>query len=818
METTPLNDNVSPSKESAGIFSDLSIADFFNLLRLKWVWILLSVAICVGIGTLYVLRAPRIYTGNATVLVKDPYYGKGSAGIDLSDLGVVSGRSNLDNEIATFTSIDLLMRVCSTLDLDNKYMLKSGMRNTELFQSSPVTVSFPDDLPDGDSFGFSFVAGKNGDVVLSDFYKATEDGVAEYDNEVRGRIGTRVKTPVGVITLTRSSWPGSEKNFGKKIKFSHSDLRKAANALFSNLNVKSSSRDGTTLDLAVKASSPDKAEAILNAIIDEYNNTWLEDKNAVAAATTNFINKRLGVIEKELGNVDSDISSYKANNLTPDVGESSRLILQQSEQLQNRIVEISNQISIAEFIRAELGRDNITEPLPTNIGLENSGVEDQITKYNELVLQRNRLLTSVGERNPLSIEKGEALRVMRANILRSSGNLVSSLRTQLRGLQSQDSRYDSRLASSPGQARYLLSAERKQKVQETLYLFLLQKREENEIGQSFTTYNIQIIDSPYSSGVPVSPRTRLVLIVCFVIGLAIPAAIIYLLMALSNKIHTRSDIESLTVPFMGEIPQDGGMGHKYLPGKLFRRRSYTDDSSVAREIVVKHGSNNIVNEAFRLLRTNLEFVGGDHEGGLVLMLTSSYPGSGKTFISTNLGAVLAVKKHRTLIVDADLRKGTLSRLVHSPREGLSQVLAKGTDVESVIVRNVDKIENLDMLPAGTLPPNPSELIGSKRFGELVAKLRTMYDYVIFDCPPVEMVADSQIVSRFTDITLFVMRAGLFDKRLLPTIQKYYDTSKFNNLAVVINGTESNGVYGYRSYGRYGYRSYGRYGYNSYSKE
>ena len=347
--------------------------------------------------------------------------------------------------------------------------------------------------------------------------------------------------------------------------------------------------------------------------------------------------------------------------------------------------------------------------------------------------------------------------------------------------------------------------ERQQKVKEELYLYLLQKREENELSQAFTAYNTRVITAPRGSMFPTAPRKMNILLVAFAIGLLVPAVIIFMKENMNTKVRGRKDLEDLSIPFIGEIPQYFSKERK----QGFKRKK----QSYMKTIVVKEGSRDIINEAFRVLRSNMDFMAGKDKGQNVFVLTSFNPGSGKSFLTMNIAMSFAIKKKRILVIDGDLRHGSVSSYVDSPRIGLSDYLGNRVENWKEIIVADKKYDNLHILPIGTVPPNPTELLEDGKLATLIGALRGEYDYIFIDCPPIDIVADAQIIEKLADRTIFVVRSGLLDRGMLPELENIYQEKRFRNLSVILNGTESAG--GRYSY-RYGYRGY-RYGYhNGYS--
>ncbi len=532
-----------------------------------------------------------------------------------------------------------------------------------------------------------------------------------------------------------------------------------------------------------------------------YNENWIKDRNQVTASTTEFIKERLSIIESELGNVDSDISDYKSRNLVTDVSAMGGIALSQMNSSQEAGRELDNRVYMTKYLRNYL-TDGMheKEQLPANSGIDNPSIEAQIQAYNQLLLQRNNHLSISSEQNPLVMDIDQKLSTMKGSILGSLDNELTMLSTQKRAISSAQSQAVSKIAANPQQAKYLLSVERQQKVKESLYLFLLQKREENELSQAFTAYNTRLIEHPTASPVPVTPIPSRIMTFALVAGLFVPAGIIMLIESFNTAVRGRKDLQDLHAPFVGEIPLA-----TQRKGKRRVAREVSDN-----RVVVKSGSRSIMNEAFRVVRTNLEFILGFDGGHHVVMLSSMNPGSGKTFTCANLSTALAIKGKKVIAVDLDLRRASLSAYVDNPAQGVSNYLSgQVADYHDVIVR----LGELDVLPVGTIPPNPTELFFHPRFARMMEELKENYDYVILDCPPVEIVADAAIISRYAEMTLFIIRAHLMDRSFLADIENWYQERRYPNISVILNGTRSEfSHYGGSRYGyqRYGYH-YGHYG-------
>lgn len=553
--------------------------------------------------------------------------------------------------------------------------------------------------------------------------------------------------------------------------------------------------DATIINLSIDDASVQKAEDILNTLIEVYNEKWIQDKNQIAVSTSRFIGERLGVIENELGHVDENISNYKSEHLLPDVQAASSLYMSQSAENKKEIQTLTNQLATAQFIRRELGGKEMNQPLPTNSGIANVNIESQIGEYNKMVLDRNRLIANSSEKNPLVKDLGNSMQSMKRTILQSVDNLIVSLNTQIRSIRQQEATTTQQLASNPSQAKYLLSVERQQKVKEELYLYLLQKREENELSQAFTAYNTRMITAPRGSALPTAPNKKNILLVALALGLLVPAVIIFMQENMNTKVRGKKDLENLSVPYLGEIP-------------LYFRNKKKKNKFSEYAIVVEEGNRNIINEAFRVLRSNVDFMKSKNTEQKVFIETSFNLGSGKSFLSMNIAMSFAIKGKKVLVIDGDLRHGTVSAYVGSPKKGLSDYLGNKEVVWNELLVIDKKYPNLHIIPVGTIPPNPTELLEDGSLATLMQDLRDEYDYIFIDCPPIDIVADTQIIEQYADRTLFVVRAGLLDRSLLPELESIYQEKRFKNLSVILNGTESTG-------GRYGYRYGYHNGYDSY---
>lgn len=788
-------------RPAAGQQNDsINIKDLLYLFANKWYWFLISIVFCVGIAYIHILRTTPVYTRSASILIKDD--GKGQSGTEadaFADLGFFRPSVNINNEIESLLAPDLMAEVVDRLNLDINYASDGSFHRNPLYASNlPVTVEFMDLAPSA-SASFVMELGDSTSVTLSDFKLGEEE--LQKDNTFRGAAGDTISTPLGNIAVSANNKFVGERP--SKIYINKIPKEVAVAIYTAKMAVGQKNEKASIIQITCQDESVARADDILNTLILVYNENWVRDKNQIAVSTSMFIDDRLGVIESELGNVDNDISSFKSENLLPDVDAAANMYMQQANQANMDIKDLNNKVYMARYVRNYLSNSaNAHQLLPVTAGITDMSVSSQINEYNKVMMERNSLVAHSSPANPLVQEMDNNLNDIRAALISSIDNQIISLNSEIKSLQGFSGQATSHIQSNPKQAKYLLSVERQQKVKESLYLYLLQKREENELSQAFTAYNTRLINKPGGSSAPTAPVRSSILLIAFVIGLALPALIIFLRESMNTVVRGRKDLEVLTIPFVGEIPLSS------KPTRTWYGRTKTQKQDAL--TVVKSHNRNVINEAFRVVRTNLEFMVGRNSHGNVIAVTSANPDSGKTFISFNLATSLAIKDKRTIVVDLDLRKGSVSKYVSSPKTGVSNYLAGQTDdIRSIICRDVEN-PKLDVIPIGVIPPNPTELLFNGRLETLIATLKNDYDYIFLDCPPVEIVADAAIINQVADMTIFIIRSTLFERSMLPVIQKYYDEKKFRNMTVLLNGTDGgNGrlgsKYGYRHGYQYGYR-------------
>lgn len=775
--------NNSSNKNDQG----LNIVDLFMYLASQWKWFLLSILICGGIAWYNYARAPLVYFRSATVIIKDPSNKASTSGLDRFDNFI--NKVNVANEILQFRSKKLMREVVQRVHADVSYQIKDGLRSNELYNESPVLVSLPDALPE-QSFSFTMTLKDAKTVTLSDF--SGIEAKPSYEVALNDTVAIIEGMNV-VVTATnylRDSW------LNTPIRVQKLPVESMVNYYKNALGIQQEEEEASILTLALKDSSPARAEDVLNTLITVYNEEAIKEKNQVAVNTANFINERLIIIERELGNVESNLESFKQRNQIVDIASSAGMYMTESQKYNADAMELETQLRLANFIK-----DYLTDPsketdlIPSNTGISDMNIENQISLYNAAKLKRDHLIDDSSVNNPVVQELNNSLRAMKQSIIRAVDNMIVSLNVKRNDAQNREMRAQDRVTAIPTKERQMLSIERQQKIKEALYLFLLNKREENALSQAMADNNARVIDGAEGSNAPISPNRNRILLLGLLVGIALPGVVCLAILFMDTRVHGRKDIEGATsVPYLGEIPLDKEAM------KDHRRKV----------MAVKEQGDDIVSEAFRILRTNMAFLSKKDKPAQVITFTSFNIGAGKTFIARNLSMSLAYMKKRVVMVDLDIRKGTLSRHFGHYHVGVTNYLSDNTVKVDDIIQHQ---EGFDLIPAGILAPNPAELLMDNRLDELMNELRTRYDYIIADNVPVGLIADATIANRIADLTIFVVRAGKLDRRQLPDIEKLYQEKKLKNMALVLNGAnpERHG-YGY-SYG-YGYG----YGYGTKKKK
>lgn len=786
-----------PVEDQGAEFNYREILDAFIL---HWHWFLVSVVACVLLAFAYLKCKSPVYVSWMKVLIKedDPYKRRMSGTMaDFTQLGLLNNSNGFDNEMEILGSKLLAKRAVNNLKLYVRYAYKGHIRNEELYGNSPVVADMSvidlDTLASAVSMKLS--PSENG------YHVEGETAYGKFETNVKS-LPARVKTPSGWVSLRPG--PGVAEWEDRTLMLAIANPSVVADGYVSGLTIEPTSKMTTIALLSINDTQRKRAEDYLNELIRVYNEDANEQKNEVALKTEVFINKRIQIVNSELSGTESELESYKKRNRLVDITSDAASAYTGMENYQGKQVELQTQMTLVKSLKDYVDNpNNYMEVIPANLGLSDASLNRTIAEYNTKVMERNRLLKTAPETSPTVMAATNAISAMYPGIRHSLSTVYENLRVQKSNVDAQYNLFMNRLSAAPTQERVLADIGREQSVKAALYQILLQKREENAISMASTVDKAAMVDIPESSTSPVSPKRKMILLVALVMGVAIPAGVLYLKNLLRFRIEGRNDIEKLTnIPVLSDIFQ----GKDMKDGK--------------RAIVVRENTNDMMEETFRNLRTNLGFV--MKPGEKVLLCTSVLPGEGKTFVATNLAMSMALMGRKVLIVGLDVRKPRLSRLfgVKSGDRGLTTYLVSEDDSDAFLREQIFKTgvhDRLDVLPAGLIPPNPGELITSARLDHAFTRFREWYDFIIIDTPPVGLVSDTFLLGRLADATLMVCRCDFSLKRNFTLINSLRDENKLPHINLVLNGVNlERRKYGYyygsgkySSYGYYG--SYGRYG-------
>ena len=773
---------------------------------IHWPWFVGAVVACLIGAWVYLHVSTPVYNISATVLIKDDKKG-GSAGM-LSGLeslgldGMISSSQNIDNEIEVLRSKTIVKEVVEDLGLYISYTDEDEFPSRNMYKTSPVQVSLTpqeaDLLEEPMIVKMALQPQGSMDVTVKidddEYQKHFEKLPAVFPTD-KGTLAFFL-TPDSVLSSKRTSeeTTASEKTT-RNITATINKPLAVAKWCCKNMTIEPTSKTTSVAVISLKNSNVQRGKDFINKLLEMYNINTNNDKNEVAQKTAEFINERIGIISKELGSTEKDLESFKRGAGITDLTSDAQIALTGSAEYEKKRVENQTQINLLQDLQKYMQNEGY-EVLPSNIGLQDLNLAAAINRYNEVLVERKRLLRTSTENNPTIINLDTSISAMKENVQVSLDRVLRGLFITKADLDREASRYSRRISEAPGQEREFVSIARQQEIKAGLYLMLLQKREENAITLAATANNAKIIDDAIADDDPVSPKRKVIYLIALVLGVGIPVGVIYLLELTKFKIEGRSDVEKLTnVPIVGDIP-------------------LTDEKQGA--IAVFENQNNLMSETFRNIRTNLQFMLENDKK--VILVTSTVSGEGKSFISANLAISLSLLGKKVIIVGLDIRKPGLNKVFNIPRKevGITQYLANPEKNLMDLVQPSDVSKNLYILPGGTVPPNPTELLARDGLDKAIETLKKNFDYVILDTAPVGMVTDTLLIGRVADLSVYVCRADYTHKNEYTLINELAENNKLPKLCTVINGLDlKRRKYGYYyGYGKYGkYYGYGkRYGY------
>jgi capsular exopolysaccharide synthesis family protein len=771
-------------------FSDVPKEELtFNKLLDKYLryyrWYLLSVAVIVSLAFFKLRYEVPKYSATTSILLKEKE--KGSSISDLSsfeDLGIFgSGDNSLENEIQILKSRKLMRKVVEELNLNLQVFRESSPYDIELFESSPLVFEYS-----GDS---DVIESLSGEFKL----KIVSSEKFELSDSEDTPLGNRVFNEYFTITLGEENLQQKlkvrilkSKNFskvflGQTLIIRIRPITSVVALYMSRLEIKPiNEKLSKVLEISVVDEVRDKAIVIVNNLIEQYNADGINDNNELAQTTIDFLDLRIALISQELIAIENTAEQFKTTNRMVDVNAGANIFLESSSANESNTVEANTQKQLVDYMLDELSRSGYSALLPSNIGLSDPGIVNMIGTYNDLILQRNRILKSSSTLNPIIVNIDSQLRELRSNLLTSLNNLNSTLEIKINALNNQSGKISARIASMPKNEKEYKNIVRQQEVKNALYLFLLQKREESILSNSVSISKAKLIDQGFSSGFPVSPKKKLILLGAFFLSVLFPTILIYLKDILDTKVHDENDLSGLNIPYLGDVPK----------------------ATTKKDLYISNNSNSSIAEAFRFLRTNIGFMLDRMDRGRTIFLTSTRSHEGKTFTAINLALSLSISGHKTLLLALDLRAPKINTYMEVESTiGVSNFIKNPMiQVEDLIQSDI-RDPNFYLINSGDIPPNPVELLMSKRMDELFEYAKRNFEYVIVDTAPVGMVTDTLQISKFSDLTIYVVKANSLDKRMLHIPEKLNRENKLPNMAILINGLDvKRGGYGYG----YGYGS------------
>ena len=793
-----------------GILS-FDFAALYRTIVLNWYWFVLSLIIFGGLGAIYLRYATPMYQSTAKLLIKDDNSNnrRGQSLQNMTNLGIISNSAGIDNEMEILTSHSIAEDAIRDLKLYVNYATQGRVKDVILYRNQPLNVDVDQAHLDRLNAPINLTITKDSLTynVSGTYFVPTDENSSEGPFSINRKITSlpaTIATRAGIITINSNNGHTLQK--AQVLKVSIVSPRMASNKYASELQVAQTAKSTSIAQLQLRDEVPQRSLDYLKQLSIVYNRQANEDKNTVALRTEKFINARLEKINAELGKTEGQLQSYKQQNgiveLKMNAGNS--VANQNSSEL--KLAEVETQIELFNTIAKEVESSsrNLSQVIPSNVGLDDQSSTSLINKYNELVLERNRLLRSASESSPVVEPLTIQIRELNGNIRRAIAAARQNLQIQRDAVLTQVNKFNAQVAETPQQERMLTQIDRQQEVKSGLYLMLLQKREENSISLAATADKGKLIDDPQLVG-KISPDSTMIILIALLIGLAIPVVVILLLQFFRYKIEGHDDVARLTkLPIIADV----AIASNTAKGKA--------------DIVVHENQNNQMEEIFRSLRTNLQFM--LKEGQKVVLFTSSTSGEGKTFIAANLSVSFGLLGKKVILIGLDIRRPRLAELfdINDHKHGITNLLVKDAPTaeelqEQILPSGVNK--NLDLLMAGPIPPNPTELVARKSLDVIINLLKDKYDYIMIDTAPVGLVTDTLQISRVADASIYMCRADYTPKSSFNLVNALANENKLPNMAVVLNGIDMSkrkysyyyGYGGYGKYGRYGKAGYGQYG-------
>ena len=781
-----MNSNYHPKNIETG--ETINIRAEIEKYLIHWKWFVLGGFLAISIAFLYLRYATSQFSASAVILIKDDKKTGVSAELAVfEDLGLSGTGKNIDNEIEIIKSRKIIGDVIKNLDLNITYYTKGRIKETESYKNTPFQIIFK--VKDKAHYEL--------DTVIN-ILKINENEfqlLSVEDEKISTHsFGESVKSGLGEFKIVKNTAIQKNKTSKEALRVVIRPLTKLIDSYKAKVNVSPVNKKSTVVTLSLTSAVKLKAENFLDSLVSSYNRDAILDKNLVSLKTKIFIDDRLSLVKKDFDNVNLELKDYKTSNDVTNIEAESQLILSGIDQVRNKIIDANIQLVLSNSLYKELLKSSTKNNLlPTNLGLEDASIATSIAQYNTLIQNRNRLLRTASEINPTVRNLSAQIGGLKSSLIKSLENSRKGIELTLEELNKEDQKIKAKVSGVPVQELELGKIRLQQEITSGLYSYLLKKKEETDISLAVTVPNAKIIDKAYGSNIPVSPKRQIIYLAAVLLGLLIPFVIIYLKNLFDTKIHNRKDIEdAISVPFLGDVPK----------------------SDIKEKIVIGGNARSSSAEAFRLIRTNLDFMLANNTNSNcnTIFITSTTSGEGKSFTSLNIASSLALSGKKVLLIGMDLRAPKITQYLEiADRKGVTNYITDESLTLNDLVFNVESVKNLDIISSGAIPPNPAELLLTKRVESLFTAAKEEYDYLVVDTAPVNLVTDTLLLAKFADLFLYVVRANYLDKRLLSVPQSLYKEKRLSNMAIILNDTDPKKSYGY-GFG-YGY-GYGGYGYGN----
>lgn len=747
--------------------TEIDVRKVVRVVLEHWWWFVIGVACVTLLGVAYYLRKAPTWTTDAAIMLRQK---DATSPLDAMTMLGLSGNTAAEDEVAVFSSRGLLYQAIDALNIWDETAVREGLRWKGEFRNPALTIECLDLTEDAQIYPFKVMVKptKKGYTIM------TKLGFFHFSKRRVKDLSAPIETGVGTLRIHANRVLSPDTTY----RLVHMRRELVVAKYQKNISVSLHKKESNIINLSTVSPIPERDKALLHQMIEQYNLNAVVDKNMLASNTAAFIDERMEIITKELGEAEEALSDYKEKNNIADIEAQAQLFLQASSLEENAMAEIETQLSLVDYIDEFLRDDSKRNSLiPSNIGVTDGSLSGSLSEYNSLQLQRMRILRTATEDNPVIEQMNAQLASMRQNIIETIGSVRESLKIRKRNLQVQDSKYNRQIKDAPEKEREYIRVARQQKIKETLYIYLYEKREENALMLAATAVPAKIIDMPQRDVRSKKPDLFKLLLLCFVLGVLLPAGVLYLYLLFNDTIDDAKEFERrIKAPMLGQLVQNSRNAH----------------------IAIHEGESTVSAELFRLIRTNLRFVLPPEAKNPVILVTSCINGDGKSYVATNTALSLAILGKKVVLVGLDIRKPMLASYFGLSDKGhLTDYLAEPSiKLDDIIVPSGEH-NNLDIIPCGTIPPNPAELLQMERVDELFAELRQRYDYIIVDTAPIALVSDTYLLDRIADMTLFVCRYKYTPGEMIEYVNEVISQQKMHNVACVLNGVKGlRAGYGY----------------------